>query len=359
MRHVNEKAYWGQLTLLHLGDEILVEQTAGLLVQRAVDGDHVTLGEHLLEILDTAAANLLLDLGLQRLVVIVKKLLAVEGLQTTEHTLTDTADSDGTDDLVLQVEFVLGDSSNVPLTITDLLVGGNEVADEGEDGHDNVLSDGDDVAASDLGDGDTTVGLVGGVQVDMVRTDTSGDGDLEVLGLGQALSGEVSGVESIGGRSVVCYLLNYIGTEDSRSGDDDLSVDQLLVKGGVLTLLVGGSDEGVALLLEPFSQAQLVLGGTQETGLLLGVLTALIGKLARGSGPAGWESWIGNIRHRGPSKLYPVDSQRRLAYVHRRFRSPEEKPGMDYSTASERSARRGERWQAAGAGGRKNGEIPL
>jgi len=62
-------------------------------------------------------------------------------------------------------------------------VRGDEVADEGEDGHDDVLSDGDDVGTSDLGDGDTAVGLVGGVKVDVVRTNTGSDGNLEVLGL--------------------------------------------------------------------------------------------------------------------------------------------------------------------------------
>jgi hypothetical protein len=185
---------------LHLGNQILVEQTLGLLVERAVDGDNVTLGEHLLEALDTAAADLLLNLGLERLVVVVQELLAVEGLETAEHTLTDTADGDGTDNLALKVELVLGDGGNVPLTADDLLVGGDEVPDQKKDGHDNVLGDGDDVAAGDLSDGDTTVGLVGGIQVDVVRTNTGGDGDLELLGLGQALSGQVTGVETRGVR---------------------------------------------------------------------------------------------------------------------------------------------------------------
>lgn len=183
-------------TRLHLSNEVLVEQTAGLLVERAVDGDNVTLGDQLLEGVDTAAANLLLDLRRQGLVVVVQELLAFEGLETAEHTLTDTADSDGTDDLALKVELVLGDGSDVPLTAGDLLVGRDEVADQGQDGHDNVLSDGGDVAASDLSDGDTAVGLVGSVEVDVVRADTSGQGKLELLGLGQTLRGQVTGVEA-------------------------------------------------------------------------------------------------------------------------------------------------------------------
>ena len=242
-------------TGLHLRDKLLVEQTAGLLVERAVDGDNVTLSEHLLEVLDTAAADLLLSLGGEWLVVVVEQLLAVEGLQTAQDTLTNTADGDGTDNLALEVVLVLGDSGDVPITVADLVVGGDEVADQGEDSHDNVLGDGDDVGAGDLGDGDTAVGLVGSVQVNVVGTDTGSDGELQLLGLGEALSGEVTGVEG--------------------SGDDDLCVDQLLVEGGALALLVRGGDQGVALVLEPLADAELILGGTEQLGLLLGVLVAL------------------------------------------------------------------------------------
>jgi hypothetical protein len=114
-------------------------------VKRAVDGNDIALGQHLLEVLDTAAANLLLLVASQGLVVEVQELLAVEGLETAEHTLSDTTDSDGTDNLVLEVVLVLSDLSDVPFTLDDLLVGGDEVADEGQDGHDDVLSDGNDV----------------------------------------------------------------------------------------------------------------------------------------------------------------------------------------------------------------------
>ena len=185
------------LTLLHLGQKVLVEQATSLLVQGAVDGDHITLSKHVLEVLDATAANLLLDLGAQRLVVVVEELLAVEGLQATEHTLTNTADGNGTDDLALEVELVLGDGGHVPLATGDLLVGRDKVADQVEDGHDDMLGDGDDVAAGHFGNGDTPVGLVGSVEVNMVGANTSSDGDLEVLGLGQTLSVEVTGVEAV------------------------------------------------------------------------------------------------------------------------------------------------------------------
>lgn len=168
-------------------------------MERAVDGDDVTLCQHLLEVLDASAANLLLLLGRQRLVVKVEKLLAVKWLETAQHTLTDTADGNGTDNLVLKVVLVLGDLSNVPLALGNLLVGGDKVADESEDGHDDVLGDGDDVGARDLGDGDAAIGLVCGVEVDVIRSNTSSDGNLEVLRLSKTLSRQVAGVEAVYG----------------------------------------------------------------------------------------------------------------------------------------------------------------
>lgn len=63
--------------------------------------------------------------------------------------------------------------------------------------------------------------------------------------------------------------------KNERSGDNDFSVDELLVEGGVLALLVGGGYQGVTLVLEPLADAKLVLGGTEQLRLLLGVLTTL------------------------------------------------------------------------------------
>jgi hypothetical protein len=59
-----------------------------------------------------------------------------------------------------------------------------------------VLGDRHDVGARDLGDGDAAVGLVRGIEVDVVGTNTSSDGNLQVLGLCKTLCGEVTGVES-------------------------------------------------------------------------------------------------------------------------------------------------------------------
>jgi len=91
-------------------------------VERAVDGDNVTLRDQVLEGLDTASANGLFGLSTQWLVVVVEELLAVEGLQAAEHTLTDAANTDGTNNLVFKIELVLSDSSNVPVAVADLVV---------------------------------------------------------------------------------------------------------------------------------------------------------------------------------------------------------------------------------------------
>lgn len=72
------------------------------------------------------------------LVVVVQKLLAVKSLETSQDTFTDSSNTDSPNDFVLKIVFILGDSSDVPFTSLDLLVGRNEVADEGEDCHDNI-----------------------------------------------------------------------------------------------------------------------------------------------------------------------------------------------------------------------------
>lgn len=59
-----------------------------------------------------------------------------------------------------------------------------------------MLSDGDDVGSSNFSNGDTTVGLVGSIEIDVIRSNTGSDGDLEVLGLGKTFGSEVTRVET-------------------------------------------------------------------------------------------------------------------------------------------------------------------
>ena len=61
----------------------------------------------------------------------------------------------------------------------------------------------------------------------------------------------------------------------SRCGDDDLCINKLLIEFGILPFLVRGGHKGVTLVLQPFSNPKLILGGTKQTRLLLGVLVAL------------------------------------------------------------------------------------
>ena len=139
----------------------MVEEPLGLFVERAVDGHDVALRQHFLQAVHAPAADLLFDLGLERLVVEVQQFLAVEGLESSQHTLADAANGDGADDFVLEVVFVLGDGGDVPVASLNLFVSGHEVADQGEDGHYDVLGDGDDVRAGDFGHGDAAISGVG------------------------------------------------------------------------------------------------------------------------------------------------------------------------------------------------------
>lgn len=183
---------------LHLADELFVEQAAGLLVQWAVDGDDVALGQHLLQTVDAATPNLLLLLLAQGLVIKVQQLLAIKRPQSPQDSLSNSANGNGTNDLVLKIILVLGHGSDVPVPVLDLLVCRDEVADQHEDGHDDVLSDRDDIGAGNFGDSHATVSRVGGIEVNVVGADAGCDGDLEFLGFGEALLGEVAWVESRG-----------------------------------------------------------------------------------------------------------------------------------------------------------------
>jgi hypothetical protein len=99
----------------------------------------------------------------------------------------------------------------------------------------------------------------------VIRADASCDGDLELLGLGETLSVQVTGVEALVCQSTVrgAKLGNIL-----RSGDDDLGVNELLVKGRVLAVLVRCRHQGVALILEPLADAKLILSGAEEFGNL-------------------------------------------------------------------------------------------
>lgn len=66
---------------------------------------------------------------------------------------------------------------------------GYEVADQDKNSHDDVFCDGDDVGAGDFDHGDTAIGLIGSVEIDVVGADAGGDSELEFFGLGETFGG--------------------------------------------------------------------------------------------------------------------------------------------------------------------------
>lgn len=74
-------------------------------------------------------------------------------------------------------------------------MGRHEVANEDQDCHDHVLGYRDDIAASDLSDGDSTVSIIRSVQIHVIGADTSGHRELEILCLSQTLRTQISRME--------------------------------------------------------------------------------------------------------------------------------------------------------------------
>jgi hypothetical protein len=128
-------------TLLEVLEKIGVDESTGTFVEGAVDGNEITLRDELLEVLDAANID---GLGgswyngrqmrggeseasvltfWERSIVVVEELLAVKGNQALKDTVTDTASTDGTDDLALQVKGIAGDFRDLPVTTLDHLYG--------------------------------------------------------------------------------------------------------------------------------------------------------------------------------------------------------------------------------------------
>jgi hypothetical protein len=63
--------------------------------------------------------------------------------------------------------------------------------------------------------------------------------------------------------------------EHVRCRNDNLSINEFLIKFGILAFLVRGRDESMSLIFNPFSNSELVLCCTEELWFLFGVDTAL------------------------------------------------------------------------------------
>ena len=185
-----------QLTLLHFRNQFLIEQAASLLVQRTVDGDNITLSQHLFQVIYASAANFFLNLRLERLVVKVQQLLAVKWLESSQHAFADTPDSDCAHDLILEIVFVLCNRGDIPVSTRDLLMSWNKVANEGEDGHENMLCHGYHIGTSDFSDCDATVGFVPSIKVNVVGSNARSDGKFELLSFSESFGCQVTWVEA-------------------------------------------------------------------------------------------------------------------------------------------------------------------
>jgi hypothetical protein len=224
-------------------------------VERTVDGDDISLSEHVLEFLNSAAADLLGSFGGELLVIEVEEFLAVEGYETSQDTFTDTSDTDGGNNLALDIERVFCNLSDIPLTSCNLLMSWDKVADESEHGENDMFSDRDDIGSSDFSDEEFL--LVGSCQIDVVGscrlelpmkwgyTDTGGDASLQFLCLLNTFPVDVSRVEG--------------------SGDDNFGIDNFFVEGGVLAFLVVGDNVCVTLGFEPFSDSELILNCSEQS----------------------------------------------------------------------------------------------
>ncbi len=167
-------------------------------MQWTVNGDNVALGQHFLQVVHASASNFLLNLGFQRLIVEVQQFLAVEWLESAQHTLANTPNSDCTNNLVFKVIFIFSNSGNIPVATGNLFVSWNEVANECEDGHEHMLCHRYDVGAGHFRDSDTTIGFVCGIEVNVVRSNAGGNGELELLSFSQSFGGQVTWMEADG-----------------------------------------------------------------------------------------------------------------------------------------------------------------
>jgi len=139
----------------------------------------------------------------ERVIVIVQKLLAIEGLEALQDPVSNPTSTNGTDNFTLEIKGVPSDVSDFPVATLDHLVSGHEVPDEQEDRHHHVFCDGGDVGPGHFQDLNLFVdsfeyerivllrlGLRGSwemvrasIQIDMITTNTSSNTKFQVLSL--------------------------------------------------------------------------------------------------------------------------------------------------------------------------------
>ena len=212
---------------LHRRDELVVEEMLRLGMKRRVDRDDVAIRDHRGRGLVEGETQLLLHLCRKSVTVGVMQ-LDVERLQAPQDSEADPAGCDGPDGHAFDVIRPLDAIGDVPTAVDDPLVRRNVVANERQDHHHDVLRDADAVRVRDLDHRDSSVDRR--LNVDVVRSDSGGDRELEVPCLGDPLSGQVRRPEWL--------------------GDHDVRVHEFPVEGRIDSVLVGGHDKSVASALE-------------------------------------------------------------------------------------------------------------
>src|SRR5207248_1319552 len=158
----------------------------------------------------------------------------VEGREPAQYGGADPPGGDRPDVHALDVVRACDAVGDVPAAVEHDLVGGQVVAHLRKDHHHHVLGDADAVAVGHFGDGDAV--LDGGVEVDVVRADSGGDGELQLRRPRDPFRGQVGGPE--------------------RLRDHDLGVRQLPVELRPVAVLIGPHDELVSLRLQELPQPQ-------------------------------------------------------------------------------------------------------
>lgn len=169
-----------------------------------------------------------------------------------------------------------------------------------------------------------------------------------------------------------------MNNSNSRGSDDNLGINQLLVKGRVLPLLIRGGHKGMSLILEPFANTELILGRPEELWDFSRVLLALLQRLS--TNPSKRQGRINHSHHKVPAVLSticalgvskskatarpipsrvrkegePVNGRSRLAFEPHHARMPSQ-PMEEGPRQLSRKATR----QLAVTGGRWNEQIPL
>ena len=179
---------------LHLGEQLVVEEVLRFRMKRRIDRHNVTDLDHVLDIRMPGEVEFLLD-RLRQPVPIVVMQMHVEGLEPAKHGEADAAGGDRADVHALDIIGARDAVGDVPAALHHPLVGGNVVPHEPEDHHHDVFGDADRIAVGDLGDRDPAVDR--GLKVDVVGADAGGDGELQLLGLGDPIGRQIGRPEGL------------------------------------------------------------------------------------------------------------------------------------------------------------------